>query len=212
VPYVAKPRLKDPNAEKWYRAMARKSRITADVNYRRLPAFCEQMGIDPGGILRRARRQTEIRDLLDRFVEQETEKKRAAWYIHSSVIAVKSWLAFNDRPLRLRVELPSNIVSARREDERVPTAEELRSVLLAAKPHERAVVALMAHAGLRPGAIGSYLGDDGLRVKDLADLHYLGDGCRSAKADLHAGNSFIFKKSPPQFAFGPPPRRRSIST
>jgi hypothetical protein len=196
VPYVARPRLADPDAEKWYRAMARRSRITADVNYRRLRAFCEQMRVDPAGILRRARRQTEIRDLLDRFVEQETEKKRAAWYIHSSVIAVKSWLRFNDRPLRLRVELPSNTVSARREDERVPTVEELRSVLLAAKPHERVVVVLMAHAGLRPGAIGSYLGDDGLRMKDLPDLHYRGDGCRSAKADLHAANRFVFEKTP----------------
>jgi hypothetical protein len=186
VPYVAQPRLADPDAEKWYRAMARKSRITADVNYRRLRAFCAQMGVEPAGILQRARRQTEIRDLLDRFVEQEAEKKRAAWYIRSSVNAVKSWLAFNDRPLRLRVELPSNTVSARREDERVPTVEELRSVLLAAKPHERVVVVLMAHAGLRPGAIGSYLGDDGLRLKDLPDLHYHGDGCRPAKAESHA--------------------------
>ncbi len=188
--------MADPDAEKWYRAMARKSRITADVNYRRLRAFCEQMGVDPQGVLRAARRQTEIRDLLDRFVEQEAEKKRAAWYIHSSVIAVKSWLRFNDRPLRLPVELPSNTVSARREDERVPTREELRSVLLAAKPHERAVVVLMAHSGLRPGAIGSYLGDDGLRVKDLPDLHYRGDGCRSEKPELHAPGRFVFEKVP----------------
>lgn len=196
MPYAARPRLADPDAEKWYRAMARKSRITADVNYRRLRAFCEQMGVDPAGILKRARRQTDIRDLLDRFVEQEAEKKRAAWYIHSSVIAVKSWLRFNDRPLRLQVELPSNTVSARREDERVPTREELRSVLLAAKPHERAVVVLMAHAGLRPGAIGSYLGDDGLRMKDLPDLHYSGDGCRAPKAELHEPGRFVFGKIP----------------
>jgi hypothetical protein len=29
---------------------------------------------------------------MDRFVEKEVEKKRAAWYSHSSVIAVKPWL------------------------------------------------------------------------------------------------------------------------
>jgi integrase len=196
MPFTARPRLADPDAEKWYRAMARKSRVTADVNYRRLRAFCEQMEVDPGGILLKARRQTEIRDLLNRFVEMEAEKKRATWYIHSSVIAVKSWLRFNDRPLRLPVELPANSVSARREDERVPTVEELRSVLLAAKPHERAVVVLMAHAGLRPGAIGSYLGDDGLRLKDLPDLHYLGDGCRSPKPELHLKGRAIFEKVP----------------
>lgn len=196
MPFVARARIPDPDVEKWYGAMARKSRITADVNYRRLRAFCAQMDVDPAGVLKHARRQTEIRDLLDRFVEQEAEKKRAAWYIHSSVIAVKSWLRFNDRPLRLAVELPSNTVSARREDERVPTADELRSVLLAAKPHERVVVVLMAHAGLRPGAIGSYLGDDGLRLKDLPDLHYAGDGCRTAKAEFHAEARAIFDPVP----------------
>ncbi|MHB1932401.1 MAG: site-specific integrase, partial [Thermoplasmata archaeon] len=196
MPYVARPRMADPDTEKWYRAMARKSRITADVNYRRLRAFCEQMSVDPAGILQRARRQTAIRDLLDRFVAQEAEKKRAAWYIHSSVIAVKSWLRFNDRPLRLPVELPSNTVSPRREDERVPTREELRTVLLAAKPHERVVAVLMAHSGLRPGAIGSYLGDDGLRLKDLLDLHYAGDGCRPAKDELHTAGRIVFEKVP----------------
>ncbi|HEV2520650.1 MAG TPA: site-specific integrase [Thermoplasmata archaeon] len=196
MPYTAKPRLADPNAEKWYRAMSRKSQITADVNYRRLRAFCEQMGLSPADVLRRARRQTEVRDLLGRFVEMETEKGRAAWYIHSSVIAVKSWLKFNDRPLTLQVELPSNTVSKRREDERVPTSEELRSILLAAKPHERAVVVLMAHSGLRPGAIGSYEGNDGLRLKDLPDLHYRGDGCRSPKPELHHDTRVAFDPVP----------------
>jgi integrase len=196
MPYAARPRLADPDAEKWYKAMARKSRITADVNYRRLRAFCEQMKVDPKGILLKAQRQTEIRDLLNQFVEMEVEKKRATWYIHSSVIAVKSWLKFNDQPLRLPVELPTNSVSARREDERVPTAQELHSLLLAAKPHERTVVVLMAYAGLRPGAIGSYLGDDGLRLKDLPDLHYLGDGCRSPNLELHVQGRAIFEKVP----------------
>ncbi|HTT35816.1 MAG TPA: hypothetical protein VMH78_08140 [Thermoplasmata archaeon] len=47
MPYVAKRRLTEPRAEKGYRAMARKSKITADVSYRRLRAFCEQMGVTP---------------------------------------------------------------------------------------------------------------------------------------------------------------------
>jgi hypothetical protein len=51
MPYVAPSRLANPGAEKWYQAMAWKSRITADVNYRRLRAFCEQMGVDPAGLL-----------------------------------------------------------------------------------------------------------------------------------------------------------------
>ena len=44
MPYAAKPRLDDPVAEKWYRAMARKSKITADVSYRRLRASASGWG------------------------------------------------------------------------------------------------------------------------------------------------------------------------
>ncbi|MGC2288810.1 MAG: hypothetical protein WA688_03010, partial [Thermoplasmata archaeon] len=205
MPRVAKPRIPDPNAEKWYRATRIRSQVTADVNYRRLRAFCEQMSATPAGVLRLARKQTAVRDLLNRFVEEEAGKGRSAWYIHSSVIAVKSWLRYNDRPLRLEVPIPSNTASARRESERVPTPEELHSVMLAAKPHERAVVVLMAHSGLRPGAIGSYRGDEGLRMEDLQDLHYEGDGCRRPKpephsrdrfAELHSSGRFVFEKVP----------------
>ncbi len=196
MPFRSKPRLTDPGTENWYRSMSRRSRITADVNYRRLRAFCVQMKVTPARIVQQARRQVAVRDLLSRFVDQEVQKGRAAWYIHSSLIAVKSWLAFNDRPLTLKVEIPSNTVSARRENERVPTLEEMRSVMLAAKPHERLVVALMAFSGLRPGAIGSYLGDDGLRLKDLPELHYPGDGCRTVTPALHVKGRAIFEKVP----------------
>jgi hypothetical protein len=188
--------MEDPRTEDWYRAMARRSRITADVNYRRLRAFCEQMALSPGEILKRSRKQTDVRNLLNRFVDEEVAKGRAAWYIHSSIIAVKSWLTFNDKPLRLKVEIPANTVSARREDERVPTVDELRSVVLAARPHERVCIVLMAFSGIRPGAIGSYLGDDGLRLKDLPEMHYVGDSCRSPKADQHVAGRVLFAQVP----------------
>ena len=196
MPRTADPRMADPNAEKWYRAMARRSKITADVNYRRLRAFCRQMKIEPAAIVSMAERQKELRDLLADFVDQEVAKGRTTWYIHSTVIAVKSWLKFMDAPLRLQVELPRNVVSKRTEDERVPTVDELRSAFLTAKPHVRIVLALMAFSGLRPGAIGSYEGNDGLRLKDLPELHYVGDGCRSAGQELHAKGRAIFEKVP----------------
>ncbi len=196
MPRIAKPRLADPKAEAWYSSMARRSKITADVNYRRLRAFCEQMGVTPAQVVQRSRRPTEVRDLLSKFVDQEVGKKRSAWYIHSTVIAVKSWLAYNDKPLKLKVELPSNTVSPRREDERVPTVAELRSIVLGAKPHERVVVALMAFGGLRPGAIGSYEGTDGLRLKDLPEIHYNGDGCRAPDPKLHVPGRVVPERIP----------------
>ncbi len=196
MPRTADPRMADPDTEKWYRAMSRRSKITADVNYRRLRAFCRQMKVEPAHVVALAERQKELRDLLADFVDQEVAKGRTTWYIHSTIIAVKSWLKFNDAPLRLQVELPRNVVSKRTEDERVPTVEELRSAFLTAKPHVRIILALMAFSGLRPGAIGSYEGHDGLRLKDLPELHYRGDGCRAPAPELHVKGQAIFEKVP----------------
>jgi hypothetical protein len=59
-------------------------------------------------------------------------------------------------------------------DERNPTQEELRKILLAATTQNRLSCALMAFSCLRPEVLGSYLGDDGLRIKDLPDLRIQG--------------------------------------
>src|SRR5208282_6029972 len=56
------------------------------------------------------------------------------------------------------------------ESEQVPTPADLHRALLAAKPHERVGIALMAFSGCRPQVIGNYLGTDGLRLDDLPEL------------------------------------------
>ena len=59
-------------------------------------------------------------------------------------------------------------------DERVPTQEELKRVLLGADPGNRVVMALMAHPEVRPEVLGNYLGRDGFRIKDFPDLKVKG--------------------------------------
>ena len=56
------------------------------------------------------------------------------------------------------------------ENEKVPTHDELKRIVLAASLRDRVCVILMAHSGVRPQVLGSYMGDSGLRLGDLPDL------------------------------------------
>ncbi len=82
----------------------------------------------------------------------------------------KSWLLHNgkklDRPIKVRgaKETPSL------KDERVPTQEELRSIILSGTPRIRVACALVAFSGLRPEVLGNYLGTDGLTLRDFPEL------------------------------------------
>ena len=84
--------------------------------------------------------------------------------------AVKSWLAFNDR----RVNRPIKIKGAREtptlRDERVPTPEELRTILLSGDQKARVICILLAHSGLRREVLGNHSGTDGLSLRDLPEL------------------------------------------
>lgn len=55
-------------------------------------------------------------------------------------------------------------------DEGVPTKEELKRIFLAADPQQRVACVLLAHAGLRPESLGSYEGNDGLKISDLPEI------------------------------------------
>ncbi|HEV2166991.1 MAG TPA: site-specific integrase [Thermoplasmata archaeon] len=56
------------------------------------------------------------------------------------------------------------------DNERTPTPEELHRILLAASTQWRTAAALVALAGVRLEVLGNYVGDDGLRVRELPDL------------------------------------------
>ena len=57
-------------------------------------------------------------------------------------------------------------------EEQIPTAEELRDLLAAATPRGRAIIALVAFTGVRPGVLGNFKGTDGLQIRDLPELTY----------------------------------------
>jgi hypothetical protein len=164
--------LAPPGLRAWYENVARGSRITADVYGRSLRLFCHLTGHNPTSLPGLS--EERLHKVLLEFVTAEEKRKQAGSSTVTHLKAVKSWLAFNGvrvtRPVKVRRAQETPTLS----DERTPTQEELRRILLAATARNRVSCALMAFSGVRPEVLGSYLGDDGLRVKDLPDLRIRG--------------------------------------
>jgi integrase len=154
----------------WEKELAMRSSLTSSVRVRCLALFCEVAGLTPGEIVRRARGQPEaFHRLLSEYAVAMNERGRTGVYLHKVFGVLKSWLAFNGVDYR---RFPK--ISAREgttvENERVPSAEELRRILAVSSPRGRVAVLLMAGSGVRPGVLGSMDGTDGLRLGDLPDL------------------------------------------
>jgi integrase len=164
--------LENTDINRWYKNVSQGSRITADVYLRRLGAFSDQVKVPPLALVRMT--EVKLRDLLLDFVAEETKKGRAGSYIHSTVKAVKSWLLHNSIKLTLPIKVSGTQATPTLRDERTPTQDELKRILGAATVRDRVSCAMMAFSGLRPEVLGNYLGNDGLRVKDLPDLEVKG--------------------------------------
>ncbi len=163
--------LEDKTLKRWYDNLARGSEITADVYLRRLGAFCNEHQLTPQTLASMKPRQLE--DLLMDYVTA-SEKKYAGSYIQTTVKVVKSWLNYNDVDLRLKIKIRGVNETPSLRNERVPTKEELRRILLSASKQARVASILLAHSGLRPETIGDYRGEDGLRIGDLPELKISG--------------------------------------
>ncbi len=178
-PRTASALLSDPDVLRWHQNLARGSRASADINLRRLDAFCRSSGATPGSLLALGPKQLHT-CLLD-FVAAEEKRGVAGSYIGRSIVAVKSWLAHNG----VRVDRPLKIKGARDaptlRDERVPTPEELRRIFLAGSPKMRVACALVAFAGVRPEVLGNYDGSDGLVLGDFPELLVEGPKVRLTK-------------------------------
>ncbi|MBX8640608.1 MAG: site-specific integrase [Thermoplasmata archaeon] len=159
--------LQDEDVRRWYLNVARGSQITADVYLRRLGNFREDTKLLPKDLVRMNQKALGNR-LLDYIGEKEGTVSPG--YLNSVLKAVRSWLNFYGKPLKTKLTVRLSNSRPTVDGERVPTQDELRRILLSATKRDRVSVALMAHSGLRPGVLGSYLGDNGLRVRDLPEL------------------------------------------
>ncbi len=163
--------MKSKDVRRWYDEMSRSSRITADTYLRRLGSFCVSVRNSPHGLL--VLDDKAITDLISDEITSMEKRGLAGSYILSTVKAVKSWLAHNDRKLTRKMKIKDPDGAPTLKDERIPTAEELKKIFASGDPRARAACVLMAQSGMRPEVIGNYMGEDGLKLSDIPDLEIL---------------------------------------
>jgi len=161
---------KDPKVRDWYNERALRSRLTADNCIRHLSRAAERLDLTPEEVVGMARTKPDrLRALLTRTAAALKSEGRLDSYIAKWFEAVKSYLRFR----RVNVDVFPRLSSVAGEslaNEIVPTPEQLGRVLERLSLRGRVVALLMAHAGVRPGVIGAYQGEGGLRLRDLPDL------------------------------------------
>jgi len=160
--------LEDRDVRRWYENIARGSLAGAEIYLRNLGNFCQTHNLTPRTLA--SKRPSAIEDLLMDYVSS-TQKEYAGSYINNMIKAVKSWLSHNGVQLRRKIKVTGIHETPTLKDERVPTKEELRRIFLSGSKQARTACALVAHAGLRLESLGNHNGDDGLRIRDLLELH-----------------------------------------
>ena len=166
-----RPLLRDPTVLKWYEAHALRSSLSAEVNLRKLGLFLHRTRLTPAHLVELARsRPEELRDLLIAYATHLHAQKKLDSYVAKTFKGVRDWLLFNGVDFRQFPKLRRAYQAESLSRERIPTPEQLRLILGALPPRGRVCALLMAHSGLRPGALGDDSGTDGLTLGDLPEL------------------------------------------
>jgi len=162
--------LTDTQVRAWYDERCLRSRLSADADLRKLGLLLERLRLTPRSVVNQAKKAPDT--LRGQLVSYASDLKRTGHldsYILKSFGGLKSWLEFErvgfDRYPKL-----SPIRGASLSKERVPTPEELGRVLEHLSLRGRVIALFLSHAGVRPGVLGSYRGESGLRLSDLPDL------------------------------------------
>ncbi|HEY1198828.1 MAG TPA: site-specific integrase [Thermoplasmata archaeon] len=189
-------RLSDPDVKRWYANLERGSPVTASNYLRSLSGFARRTGLSLQQVAVLSKKKAH--EVLLDFVSEEEKRGMAGSTVQTYIKAVRSWLAYHgkkvDRPIRIRGTEQTPTLR----NERVPTQEELRRILLAGSRQQRVAVALMAFAGIRPQVLGNYRGTDGLTVKDFPEL-------------VLKGKTAQFKQTPAQVVIRPELSKTGLS-
>lgn len=169
--------LADADFRRWHDQLGNGATSTADSWSRRLRGFCIQAKVTPKELLALDGRA--LRDLFIDYIASEQKRGSAGSYIAFTLKVVRSWLRFNDRevPARLKIRDADRVL-----EETALSQQQLSAVLDHASAREKVAVSLMAMSGIRPEVLGNFLGDDGLRVRDLPELQIKGKEVSFAKS------------------------------
>jgi hypothetical protein len=159
--------LDDKSLKRWYDNVSRGSQVTADVYLRRLGHLCNDLKTTPQELV--AMKEEQLYELFLDIVSRMEREGRSGSYILSQLKAVKSWLVHNRIEVKGKIKIRGVQDTPTLKDERVPTKAELKRVFLAGDEKARVACALVAHCGLRLESLGTYRGNDGLRLGDLPE-------------------------------------------
>ncbi len=159
--------LEDRDVKRWYDNLARGSRATADNYLRVLGRFLAANDLTAQGLLKLKAKPRE--DLLADHISSLLDANKASSYVEVTKKAVASWLDWNGMSLTRKIRIPNAGRRPSLRDAHIPSQEELRRVLNVADARARTAIALIAFSGLRPEVLGTYLGDDGVRLHDFVD-------------------------------------------
>jgi hypothetical protein len=160
--------LKDADVNRWYENVSRGSPVTADVYLRRVGSFCLHFGRTPKNLASLG--EAELHNMMLDYVSFMEKSGKAGGYIQSALKAVKSWLSHNGKEVKRKIKIKGLEDTPSLRDERVPTNAELKRIFLSGDMKARVACALIAHSGLRIEVLGNYMGNDGLRIKDLPEI------------------------------------------
>ncbi len=163
--------LVDEDFRRWHENLARGSTGTAVERARVLYRFLNVHGMTPRGLVDLAKQdRRRVEDLLSDFVGKLLKEGKSPGYVENYLKAVRSWLEYNEIRLVRRIKIGDRGATPTIDDERVPTADELRTILCYAGERVRCSIGFMAFAGLRPEVLGNERGTDGLKVEDLPEM------------------------------------------
>jgi hypothetical protein len=126
--------------------------------------------LTPGDIVTLAKSDPDrLRDLLIRDAANLKREGKLDSYISKFLEGLKSYFRFQRIAYDGYPQL-SPVKGASLGSERVPSPEELGRILDRLSPRGRVIALFFAHSGVRPGVLGSYQGEYGLRLSDLPEL------------------------------------------
>ncbi len=173
---------RDPDVLRWYDNVARGSDTTAVDRIRLLARYVAYHRTTPGKLVERAKRDRKaVEDQLSDFIGTLEKQGKAPGYILNYVKAVKSFLDFHEIRLVRKFKVRNAGATPTLDEERVPSKDELRSILSGASTRGRVVISFLAFSGLRPEVLGDYGGSDGLRLGDLPEVRVAGKELTFAK-------------------------------
>ena len=160
-----------PLIKRWHDNLKARSEITADNYLRNLGLWLEWLNLTEEELIEQANHNyNNLKNSISDHIRKMENEGKAGSYISTSIKPILSFLKFNNITVKFQINIKNENRNLTTENERVPTKEELATILRSASTRSRIAISLMAFSGLRPETLGSYRGENGLKLSDIKEI------------------------------------------